>query len=214
MLSGFLDRHEPSRDDIVTHTMKIILATHNPHKREELLSLAGDSFEIEMLSNDFPEIPETGNTLEENAAIKSRFVFERLHQPSLADDTGLEVQALGGAPGVHTARYAGENATYKDNCRKLLHELQGIDDRRATFSTVICFTDQSGKEHLFRGSVEGNITKDFRGSNGFGYDPIFEPLEGSGKTFAQMTSEEKNCLSHRARAMEKFLEFIKHILPQ
>jgi XTP/dITP diphosphohydrolase len=185
--------------------MKIILATHNLHKREELLALANNLVEIGLLPDDFPEIPETGNTLEENARIKARFVFDMLHQPTLADDTGLEVVSLGGAPGVYTARYAGENATYEDNCKKLLHELDAKDDRRAYFRTVICFIDSKGGEHLFTGSVEGIITKRFRGINGFGYDSIFEPLEGDGKTFAEMTSKEKNNLSHRARAMSQFL---------
>ena len=187
--------------------MKIILATHNPHKREELLSLAGDAFEIELLPDDFPEIPETGDTLEENALIKARFVFDKMNLSALADDTGLEVSALGGAPGVYTARYAGENATYEDNCRKLLDELKNENDRRAKFSTVICFTTEKGSEHFFRGEVEGIITKYFRGTNGFGYDPVFEPLEGGGKTFAEMTSEQKNQLSHRARSMRQFLSY-------
>ncbi len=185
--------------------MKIILATHNFHKREELLTLVGNTFEIELLPEDFPEIPETGDTLEENALIKARFVFETLHQPTFADDTGLEVTALHGAPGVHTARYGGENATYEDNCRKLINELKNEDDRSAKFCTVICFIDKKGTEHFFRGEIHGNITKEFRGANGFGYDPVFEPLEGGGKTFAEMTSGEKNHLSHRARAMHEFL---------
>ena len=198
-----------SRQKINAHqSMKIILATHNPHKRDELLTLAGNSIEIELLPDDFPEIPETGNTLEENAHIKAQFVFDKLHQPALADDTGLEVEALSGAPGVYTARYAGENATYKDNCHKLLHELDGINNRNAKFTTVICFIDKSGAESLFTGSVDGKITKDFRGTNGFGYDPIFEPIEGNGKTFAEMTPEKKNSISHRARAMGNFLDSI------
>jgi XTP/dITP diphosphohydrolase len=188
--------------------VKIILATHNPHKREELLALAGNSLDIELLSEDFPEIPETGNTLDENAKIKARFVFEQLHQQALADDTGLGVEALGGAPGVYTARYAGENASYEDNCRKLLRELEGKKNRRATFTTVICFIDINGNEHLFHGFVLGAIAENPRGTNGFGYDPIFEPRESGGKTFAEMTSTEKNRLSHRARAMQKFLSTV------
>ena len=188
--------------------MKIIVATHNPHKREELLAITGNVLEIELLPNDFPEIPETGITLEENARIKAQFVYERMHKPVFADDTGLEVEALGGAPGVYTARYAGENATYKDNCDKLLHELALITNRKAVFRTIICYIDQRGIESIFKGNVEGIITKDFRGSNGFGYDPIFEPIEASGKTFAEMTSGEKNALSHRGRAMKQFLSSI------
>src|SRR5438874_2298497 len=119
--------------------MKIILATHNRHKREELLSLSGNALAIELLPEDFPEIPETGSTLEENASIKARFVYEKMHIPSLADDTGLQVEVLGGAPGVYTARFAGEHATYEDNCIKLLSELGGKENRNAMFSTVICF---------------------------------------------------------------------------
>jgi len=184
---------------------KIILATHNLHKREELLALTGNLFEVELLPDDFPEIPETGITLEENSFIKARFVFERFHKPVFADDTGLEVAALGGAPGVYTARYAGENATYADNCNKLLHELEGKTDRRASFSTVICFINKTGKESFYKGSVEGMITTEFRGTNGFGYDPVFEPIESGGLTFAEMPSEQKNKLSHRARAMGSFL---------
>ena len=185
--------------------MKIILATHNLHKREELLALVGDVFQIELLPDDFPEIPETGSTLEENALIKARSVFESLHLPALADDTGLEVEALGGAPGVFTARYAGENATYEENCQKLLDELKDKNDRSAKFSTVICFVDEKGIEYFFRGDVHGTITRAFRGENGFGYDPVFEPYEGAGKTFAEMTSVQKNSLSHRARAIHEFL---------
>ena len=187
--------------------MKIILATHNLHKREELVALAENAFEVDLLPHDFPEIPETGTTLEANALIKARFVFEALKQPALADDTGLEVDALGGRPGVYTARYAGEEATYVENCEKLLDELRGQSDRSARFSTVICFIDQRGEEFFFRGSVQGLITDGFRGTNGFGYDPVFEPLEGSGQTFAEMTSQAKNILSHRARAMRAFLTY-------
>ena len=188
--------------------MKIILATHNSHKREELLALAGDHLEVELLPEDFPEIPETGDTLEANARMKARFVFERFHHPVFADDTGLEVEALDGAPGVFTARYAGEHATYDDNCRKLLEELEGKDIRNAKFITVICYIDEEGNERIFSGSVEGIISNTFRGSNGFGYDPIFAPSEGGGKTFAEMTSGQKNTLSHRARAMQQFLSFV------
>jgi XTP/dITP diphosphohydrolase len=188
---------------------KIILATHNLHKRDELIALTGNFIEIELLPDDFPEIPETGDTLEENAHIKARFVFEELGKAVLADDTGLEVEVLNGAPGVYTARYAGENATYNDNCEKLLYELEGKENRAAKFITVICYIDEDGKEYFFKGSVDGTITKEYRGSNGFGYDPVFEPLEGNGKTFAEMASDEKNRLSHRSRAMDQFLSFMK-----
>ena len=186
--------------------MKIILSTHSEDKRKEFIALAGNSFEVETLPDDFPEIPETGKTLEENARIKAKFVFDTLYEPSLADDTGLEVSTLGGAPGVHTARFAGEHATHEHNCEKLLHELEGKSDRSATFITVICFIDENGEEFFFKGSSKGTITKEYRGTNGFGYDPIFEPSDGGGKTFAQMTSEEKNRLSHRSRALHLLLD--------
>ena len=190
--------------------MKIILATHNLHKREELLTLVGDAFEIEVLPDDFPEIPETGSTLEENALIKARFVFETLHQPTFADDTGLEVDALDGAPGVYTARYAGENATYKDNCQKLLHALKDKIDRSAKFITVICFIDEKGSEYFYRGEVKGMISEEALGTNGFGYDPVFMPLDDAEmRTFAQMEAFEKNALSHRSRAMQLFLSSFK-----
>ncbi len=190
--------------------MKIILATHNLHKRKELLALVGDAFEIEVLPDNFPEIPETGNTLEENALIKARFVFETLHQPTFADDTGLEVDALDGAPGVYTARYAGENATYEDNCQKLLIALKDKADRSAKFITVICFIDEKGREHFFRGEVKGMISEEALGTNGFGYDPVFMPLDDAKmRTFSQMDTFEKNALSHRSRAMELFLSSFK-----
>jgi XTP/dITP diphosphohydrolase len=190
--------------------MKITLATHNLHKREELSSLVGNILEIELLPDDFPEIPETGTTLEENAKIKARAVYEKIGHPTIADDTGLEVEALHGAPGVYTARYAGEKATYEDNCLKLLHELGEEKNRRAEFITVICFINEQGREFLFRGNVSGKITEAPRGTKGFGYDPVFEPIESGGKTFAEMNSDEKNELSHRGRAMAKFLSFIKN----
>ncbi len=193
--------------------MKIILSTHSLDKCKEFVALAGTSVEVETLPDNFPEIPETGTTLEENARIKAKFVFETLHQPSLADDTGLQVGALGGAPGVRTARYAGEHATHELNCEKLLHDLQGKTDRSATFVTVICFIDKDGEEFFFKGTSKGTITKEYRGTNGFGYDPIFEPSDGGGKTFAEMTSEEKNGLSHRSRAMKALLDFIAHPPP-
>jgi XTP/dITP diphosphohydrolase len=186
--------------------MKIILSTHSEDKRKEFIALAANSFEVETLPDDFPEIPETGKTLEENARIKAKFVFDTLHLPSLADDTGLAVDALGGAPGVYSARYAGEHATHQLNCEKLLHELEDKSDRSAIFITVICFIDQHGDEFFFKGTSKGKITKEYRGTNGFGYDPIFEPSDGGGKTYAQMKSEEKNRLSHRSRAFHLLLD--------
>ena len=188
--------------------MKIVLATHNKHKVEELTNIADGDIEFIPLPDDFPEIEEDGATLEENALLKARFVHLELRMPSLADDTGLEVEALGGAPGVVTARYAGENATYQDNCRKMLREMEGKQNRKAVFRTVLCYLDQNGLQHLFEGKVEGEISTKERGSNGFGYDPVFISAEG-GKTltFAEMTSEEKNKISHRGRALQAFLSW-------
>jgi XTP/dITP diphosphohydrolase len=190
--------------------MRIILATHNKHKVTELSELAKDHMQFEVLPDDFPDIEETGASLQENALLKARFVYNELGIPSLADDTGLEVSALEGAPGVMTARFAGENATYKDNCLKLLKELNGKSDRRAVFKTVLCFIDSEGSEYFFEGVVEGNISNEEQGSGGFGYDPVFIPQEDSlGRTFAEMNSEEKNRISHRGRASRSFLTWLE-----
>ncbi|HEY3874892.1 MAG TPA: RdgB/HAM1 family non-canonical purine NTP pyrophosphatase [Candidatus Kapabacteria bacterium] len=194
--------------------MTFVLATHNLHKQEELRHILqaqlGRVVEILTLDTIQPpigDIKETGTTLEENALIKARAVFEQTKIPTVADDTGLEVFALDGAPGVYSARYSGEGATYQSNIQKLLKELGGNPDRRATFVSVIAFIDAKGTEHLFRGEVRGRIGWHARGSNGFGYDPIFIPEDGT-KTFAQMTEEEKNAVSHRGRAMGKFVSFL------
>ena len=200
--------------------MTIILATNNRHKRDELaqvlLSELGDTVTLKTLEEvglGGLDIPETGVTLEENALIKARTVHERTGHSTLADDTGLEVEALHGAPGVYSARYAGVGATYADNVTKLLASLEGAEDRSATFKTVIAFIDASEKgEYLFSGSVQGTIVSERRGSHGFGYDPIFEPLESNGLTFAQMTPEAKNKISHRSRALLAFSEFLKKSL--
>lgn len=189
--------------------MKIVLATHNKHKVEELTNIADGDIEFIPLPGDFPEIEEDGATLEENALLKARFVHLELRMPTLADDTGLEVEALGGAPGVITARYAGENATFQDNCRKMLREMEGKENRKAVFRTVLCYLDQNGLQHFFEGKVEGEISTEERGINGFGYDPVFIPSDGGNTlTFAEMTSEEKNKISHRGRALQAFMAWI------
>ncbi len=197
--------------------MPILIATHNQDKRAELHHMLIEEFggTVEVLTLDdihstIGEIPETGSTLEENALIKARTVFEQTRLPTVADDTGLEVRALGGAPGVYSARYSGEGATYASNVRKLLRELENNDDREATFATVIAYIDEASKEHLFRGEVKGKIARAARGSNGFGYDPIFIP-EPAEKTFAEMTESEKNAISHRGRALRTFTEFLKSV---
>lgn len=187
--------------------MQIVLATHNKGKMSEINNLLSSSYEVLTLDH-FPnikEIPETGKTLKENAFIKARTVFEMTGLPSLADDTGLEVEALGGEPGVFSARYAGEQASYQDNCEKLLKNMMRVpkEDREAKFRTVIAFTDDD-RELFCDGSVDGEITQSSKGSFGFGYDSVFyyPPFE---KTFAELSEEEKNSISHRGRALRKFL---------
>ena len=184
--------------------MTILIATNNPHKSDEIVAMLAEFPGVRVLTlRDLAEQPpepvEDGATLEENAYIKAREIHDATGLPTLADDTGLEVDALGGAPGVYSARYAGEGATYADNCAKLVAELEGKENRRARFRTVMCFVD--GARTLFaEGSVEGHIVPVGRGAGGFGYDPIFVP-EGSPKTFAEMESAEKNAISHRGRAL-------------
>ena len=187
--------------------MQIVLATHNKGKMLEINNLLSSSYEVLTLDH-FPnikEIPETGKTLKENAFIKARTVFEMTGLPSLADDTGLEVQALGGDPGVFSARYAGEQASYQDNCEKLLKNMMRVpkEDREAKFRTVIAYKDDN-RELSCDGSVKGEIAQSPKGSFGFGYDSVFyyPPLE---KTFAELSEEEKNSISHRGRALRKFL---------
>ena len=187
--------------------MQIVLATHNKGKMSEINNLLSSSYEVLTLDlfPDIKVIPETGKTLKENAFIKARTVFEMTGLPSLADDTGLEVEALGGEPGVFSARYAGEQASYQDNCEKLLKNMMRVpkEDREAKFRTVIAYKDDN-RELSCDGSVKGEIAQSPKGSFGFGYDSVFyyPPLE---KTFAELSEEEKNSISHRGRALRKFL---------
>ena len=187
--------------------MQIVLATHNKGKMSEINNLLSSSYEVLTLDH-FPnikDIPETGKSLKENAFIKARTVFEMTGLPSLADDTGLEVESLGGDPGVYSARYAGEQASYQDNCEKLLKNMMSVpkEDREAKFRTVIAYKDDN-RELSCDGSVKGEIAQSPKGSFGFGYDSVFyyPPLE---KTFAELSEEEKNSISHRGRALRKFL---------
>ncbi len=194
-------------EQINTDKMKLIFATNNKHKLEEVAQLLTGQFQLITLAEAgiHADIPETADTLEGNAALKSRFVFERTGLNCFADDTGLEVEALNGAPGVYSARYAGEKCSFADNVNKLLHEMQDKDNRAAKFRTVISLILDE-KEYFFEGVVDGEITREVHGADGFGYDPVFKPA-GFDKTFAEMTLEEKNKISHRARAVEKLVSF-------
>ena len=185
---------------------KMVVATNNAHKLKEIAAILGQ--EIELLSlkdiQCFADIPETADTLEGNARQKAMYIYENYGMDCFADDTGLEVEALGGAPGVFSARYAGEGHDSEANMQKLLKELAGKENRKAQFRTVICLI-RNGKEHLFEGIVKGEIIQEKRGGEGFGYDPIFVP-EGYDLTFAELGDDVKNTISHRARAVEKLCQ--------
>ncbi|WP_243348738.1 non-canonical purine NTP diphosphatase [Parabacteroides sp. FAFU027] len=187
---------------------KIVFATNNQHKLEEVSSILEGKVEILSLNdiNCFEDIPETADTLEGNALLKARFVKEKYGYNCFADDTGLEIKALNNAPGVISARYAGEQKDAQDNMRKVLTELNGESERQARFRTVIALI-LDGQEHLFEGIVTGDITETAFGNGGFGYDPIFRP-EGYDCTFAELSSNEKNSISHRGRAVQKLIEFL------
>lgn len=188
----------------------LIFATHNLNKAAEIERLLPDNLSLQTL-NDISlteEIPETGKLLEENALLKAEYVFRKTGNSCFADDTGLEVEALNGAPGVYSARYAGEEKSSEANMEKLLKELEDKENRRARFRTVIAYIDEKGDSKLFEGMVEGNISLVKNGAQGFGYDPIFIP-EDSSLSFAQMSADEKNSMSHRARALAKFLHFLQ-----
>lgn len=190
--------------------MKLVFATNNSHKLSEIRAILGHEMEILSLSDIgcHDDIPETADTLQGNALIKARWVKERYGYDCFADDTGLEVTALGGGPGVHTARYAyPDRHDPEANTQKLLSSLQGNTDRTAQFRTVIALI-LNGEEHLFEGIVRGEITTEKRGTEGFGYDPVFAP-ENMGKTFAELGTDVKNTISHRARAVAKLAAFLK-----
>ena len=190
----------------------LVFATNNQHKLEEIRSILGSRFEILSL-NDIGchvDIPETANTLEGNAIQKARYIVDHYGYDCFADDTGLEVPALGGEPGVHSARYAeGTDHNSEANMQKLLHRLEGVDDRRAQFRTVICLARKGDSSNytLFEGVVKGTISKEKHGTEGFGYDPIFVP-EGYNESFAQLGMDVKNHISHRARAVEKLVKYL------
>ncbi len=189
---------------------KLVFATNNAHKLEEVAAILGDKVELLSL-NDIgcqTDIPETAETLEGNALLKASYIFKNYHLDCFADDTGLEVEALNGAPGVYSARYAGgEGHDSQANMVKLLHELEGKENRKAQFRTAISLI-LDGKEYLFEGVIKGEIIKEKHGDSGFGYDPIFKP-EGYNKTFAELGNEIKNKISHRALAVQKLYEFLQ-----
>ncbi len=192
-----------------TTKRKLVFATNNAHKLSEICAIIGDKFEILSLNDIecFADIPETADTLEGNALQKAEYVYNNYGLDCFADDTGLEVEALGGRPGVHTARYAfPDRYDPEANTEKLLQELDGKENRRARFRTAIAYI-RGGEKYLFEGVVEGEISTKKRGDKGFGYDPVFIP-ENTGKTFAELGVEVKNQISHRARAVAKLCEYL------
>jgi XTP/dITP diphosphohydrolase len=189
--------------------VELVFATNNAHKLSELRAIAGDRFSIISLTElgCFDEIPETGETLVENALQKAKYIHDRFQRNCFADDTGLEIEALDGRPGVYSARYAGEHCSFQDNIVKVLGELQGIPNRKACFKTIIALI-LDGKNYFFEGKIEGEIIDNQKGVHGFGYDPVFKPL-GFDKTFAEMTDAEKNSISHRALAAKQLNDFLQ-----
>lgn len=185
----------------------LIVATSNSNKLSELREMLPNNEVLGLKDlGIFEEIPETGSTLQENALIKARYLYERLKRPILAEDTGLEVEILNNEPGVFSARYAGVENNAEANINKLLLNLEGKSERKAKFRTVIAFIHE-GHEYLFEGEVHGEIGHEKKGTKGFGYDPIFIP-EGQDMSFAQMENNKKNSISHRGKALEKFLNWI------
>ncbi len=187
--------------------MEIIFATHNLHKTEEVRAILGPDYLVRNLPElGCPDIPETADTLQGNALQKAQYVVDHYHLNCFADDTGLEVEALDGRPGVFSARYAGEGCSYQDNVLKLLGEMHGKTNRKACFKTVIALI-LDGKQYLFEGRVDGRILTEQRGTDGFGYDPVFLP-DGFDQTFAEMDAATKNSISHRGRAIQKLKTFL------
>lgn len=187
---------------------QIVFATNNRNKLREMREIMDGLYEVLSLDDIgcHEEIVEDAVTLQGNAKIKADFITNRYHLDCFADDTGLEVEALNGAPGVYSARYAGEHCSYQDNVNKLLAALKGVKNRKAAFRTVIAL-NLGGESYYFEGRCDGIITEEQRGTDGFGYDPIFLP-EGSDKTFAEMSHEDKNAISHRGRATRKLVAFL------
>lgn len=189
-------------------TMDLVFATHNQHKVHEIRAIAGPHWNIVSLLDlgCTEEIPETADSLQGNALQKARFVKDRYGINCFADDTGLEIEALNGRPGIYSARYAGEHCSFADNMNKVLAEMSGLTNRKACFKTVIALL-WDDKTYFFEGRIDGTIIEKPRGNAGFGYDPVFVP-DGSDKTFAEMDESEKNRISHRGLAIAKLLDFL------
>lgn len=190
------------------YIMQLCFATNNAHKLKEIRAILGDSFELKTLNEIGceEELPETTDTIEGNSFQKAEYVWEHFHIDCFADDSGLEITALNGAPGVHSAYYSGTR-NHQQNIERVLNELQGVEGRSAQFKTVITLI-LNGKAHQFEGIIKGNLLHQPRGTEGFGYDPIFVP-ESHDRTFAEMTLEEKGKLSHRAHAFSKLVDFLQ-----
>lgn len=188
--------------------MELLVATHNEHKKEEIQQILGNDFIVKSLTDYdiHEEIVEDGDSFNANALIKAKFCFEKTGIPSLGDDSGLVVETLDGRPGIFSARYAG-NHDFAKNIEKVLNEMEGEENRQAYFITVLCYYDENGAKY-FEGRVHGNLLTENKGFKGFGYDPIFVP-EGYDKTFAEMNPEDKNQISHRKRALDLFLNYLK-----
>lgn len=191
--------------------MELIFATNNAHKVKEIKNAVNGKYDVKSLAEIgcTDDIPETEPTLEGNARLKSEYVVNKFNVNCFADDTGLEIEALNGEPGVYSARYAGEQCSFEDNMNKVLENLEGKENRKAKFRTVISLILE-GKEYQFEGSVEGEILKEKSGTEGFGYDPIFRP-DGYKETFAEMPLDLKNQISHRGRAVKKLVEFLNNL---
>ncbi len=193
--------------------MRLVLATANPHKASEIRAVMPSHVELLPRPLHVAEVEENGLTLEDNARLKARALMRATGLPALADDTGLEIEALGGAPGVYSARWAGEGCSYADNVAKALHELRNVAsaDRRARFVTVALVAFPDGEELLAVGQVAGHIATEARGGQGFGYDPVFVPDGCDGLTFAEMSEHDKNAISHRGRAMRAMADLLGQI---
>lgn len=188
-------------------SLRLVLATANPDKAREIAD-ALSGFELVPRPDDVPDIDETADTLEGNARLKAEALCKATGEAAVADDTGLEVEALDGRPGVYSSRYSGPNATYADNVSKLIRELDGAENRRARFRTVALVSFPDGSEVLAEGTVDGRIAPEARGDEGFGYDPVFVPDDGDGRSFAEMTLAEKQQVSHRGRAFRALAELL------